>query len=141
MFFLMILIYTESKFGRWQHFFRTLFDRKLESNLFYKLNITLMGLCLPSLDINVVFTRQLCGKSIYLKSLMYIFQWIGVYVTFHIPQALVFITWAHRGKKYVSYIPDTHFSVHVVVVHWMDIIYYDIKSKYRILLGCIFQRT
>ena len=72
-FLFMILIYTERKFGRWQHFFRTLFDRKLESNLFYKLNITLMGLCLPSLDINVVFTRQLCGKSIHPKSLMHFF--------------------------------------------------------------------
>ena len=88
----MILIYTECKFGKLPHFFRTLFDRKLEVNLFYKLNITLMGLCLPSLDINVVFTRQLCGKSIHLKSLMYIFQRIGVYVTFHITQAFVLIT-------------------------------------------------
>ena len=71
-----------------------------------------MGLCLPSLDIDVVFTRQLCGKSIHLKSLMYFFQRIGIYVTFHITQAVVLITRIHRGKKYVSYIPDTHLSVH-----------------------------
>ena len=114
--FFVVLIYTESKFRRWQNFFRTLFDRKLESNLFYKLNITLMGLCLPSLDINVVFTWQLCGKGIHLKSLMYFFQRIGIYVTFHITQAVVLNTRIHRGKKYVSYIPDAHLSVDYNIV-------------------------
>ena len=97
---------------------------KLESNLFYKLNITLMGLCLPSLDINVEFTKQLCGKSIHLKSLMYFFQRIGINAAFHITQAVVFITWTHRCKKYLSYIPDTHLSVYGVLLNWYNILWY-----------------
>ena len=141
----MILIYTECKFMKWPHFFRTLFDRKLESNLFYKLDITLMGLFLLSLDINVVFTRQLCGKSIYLKSLMYIFQRIGVYVTFHITQAFVLITLNTPWQEiYILYLRCTFFiglEHRIIVVHCIDIIYSDIKIKYRILLGHICQRT
>ena len=143
MFFFMILIYTECKFGKWPHFFRTLFDHKLEINLFYKLNITVMGLCLPSLDINFGFTRQPCGKSIHLKSLMYIFQRIGVYVTFHITQAFVLITLSTPWQEiYILYLRCTFFiGLEQIVVHCIDIIYSDIKIKYRILLGHICQRT
>ena len=108
---------------------------KLESNLFYKLNITLMGLCLPSLDINFGFTTQPCGKSIHLKSLMYIFQRIGVYVTCHITQAFVLITVNTPWQEiYILYL-------RLMVVHCIDIIYSNIKIKYRILLGHICQRT
>ena len=137
-----ILIYTECKLRKWPHFFRTSFDRKLETNLFYKLNITVMGLCLPSLDINLGFTRQPCGKSIHLKSLMYIFQRIGVYVTFHITQAFVLITLNTPWQEiYILYLRFTFLVIDKMVVHCIDIIYSDIKIKYRILLGHICQRT